>query len=221
VRTVLYDRFITEQIQQGVDLVVNLAAGLDARPYRMTLPPALRWVEVDLPEILDYKEEILQVDTPACVLERVRLDLSDLNARRELAARLGRNAKHALIVTEGLLIYFTPKEVASLAMDLAAAPGFERWVLDLSSPGLLRLLQKHMGPQLSRGGAKLQFAPPEGPGFFARYGWKAIDVRSQLKTAARLELLPFWLRVMAMLPESKGAQGSRPWSGVCLLAKQS
>lgn len=221
VRTVLYDRFITEQIQQGVDVVVNLAAGLDARPYRMTLPPALRWVEVDLPEILDYKEEILQVDTPACVLERVRLDLSDLNARRELAARLGRNAKHALIVTEGLLIYFTPKEVASLAIDLAAAPRFERWVLDISSPGLLRMLQKHMGPHLSRGGAKLQFAPPEGPRFFARCGWKAIDVRSQLKTAARLKLLPFWLRMMAMLPESNGAQGSRPWSGVCLLAKQS
>jgi len=220
-RTVLYDQFITEQVQQGVDMVVNLAAGLDARPYRMTLPPALRWVEVDLPGILDYKEEILRDETPACALEHVRLDLADFNTRRELFARLGRNAKHALIVTEGLLIYLTAEQIGSWAMDLAAAPGFERWVLDLSSPGLLRMLQKNMGPQLSQGGAKLQFAPSEGPGFFARYGWKAIDVRSQLKTAARLGLPPFLLRMMAMLPESKGAQGSRPWSGVCLFAKQS
>ncbi len=221
VRTVLYDQFITEQIQQGVDMVVNLAAGLDTRPYRMTLPPALRWVEVDLPGILDYKDEILRGETPACALEHVRLDLADLNARRELFARLGRDAKHALIVTEGLLIYLTAEQVGSWAMDLAAAPGFERWVLDISSPGLLRMLQKNMGPQLNQGGAKLQFAPPEGPGFFSRYGWKAIDVRSPLKTAARLGLLPFWLRMMAMLPEPKGAQGSRPWSGVCLFAKQS
>ncbi len=220
-RTVLYDQFITEQIQQGVDLIVNLAAGLDARPYRMTLPPTLRWIEVDLPGILDYKEEFLRGETPACALERVRLDLADLDARRKLFARLGRDAKHALIVTEGVLIYLAPEEVASLAMDLAAAPGFERWVLDISSPGLLRMLQKNMGPQLSEGGAKLQFAPPEGPGFLARYGWKAIDVRSQLKTAARLGLPPFLLRMMAMLPESKGAQGFRPWSGVCLFAKQS
>src|SRR4029077_6576743 len=44
-RTYLFDQYITEQIQQGVDLVVNLAAGLDARPYRMALASSLRWVE--------------------------------------------------------------------------------------------------------------------------------------------------------------------------------
>lgn len=219
-RTYLYDQFITEQIQQGVDMVVNLAAGLDARPYRMTLPHALRWVEVDLPEILDYKEEILQSETPACSLERVRVDLSDLSARRELFARLGRVAKNALIVTEGLLMYLTAEQVASLATDLAATPGFQRWVMNIGSPGLMRMSQKHMGKQLGQGGAKLQFAPPEGPGFFARFGWKAIDVRSPLKTAARLGRLSFLMRMLALLPESNGAQGSRPWSGVCLLAKQ-
>src|SRR5271156_6264636 len=58
-RTYLYDQYITEQLQQGVDMVVNLAAGLDARPYRMALPASLPWIEVDLPAILDYKEKIL------------------------------------------------------------------------------------------------------------------------------------------------------------------
>ena len=52
-RTYLFDQFITEQVAQGVDTVINLAAGLDARPYRLPLPAALRWVEVDLPELLD------------------------------------------------------------------------------------------------------------------------------------------------------------------------
>ncbi len=33
-------------------MVVNLAAGLDTRPYRMALPAALQWSEVDLPGIL-------------------------------------------------------------------------------------------------------------------------------------------------------------------------
>src|SRR6266851_9695835 len=77
-RTVLFDQFITEQIQQGVDLVVNLAAGLDARPYRMDLPSSLKWVEVDLPELLTYKEEILAKEKPVCALDRVRLDLSNV-----------------------------------------------------------------------------------------------------------------------------------------------
>ena len=55
-RTVLFDRFIAEEIAQGADMVVNLAAGLDARPYRMPLDPSFPWIEVDLPGILDDKE---------------------------------------------------------------------------------------------------------------------------------------------------------------------
>ena len=36
-RTYAYDQFIKQQVGNGVDMVVNLAAGLDARPYRMSL----------------------------------------------------------------------------------------------------------------------------------------------------------------------------------------
>jgi methyltransferase (TIGR00027 family) len=219
-RTYLYDQFINEQIQQGVDMVVNLAAGLDARPYRMALPGSLKWIEVDLAGILDYKEEILSAEKPVCRLERIRLDLSDVSGRRELFSQLGRRSTKTLIITEGLLIYLTPDEVGSLASDLAAPTSFQRWLADVSSPGLLRLLQKNMGPQLAQSGASFKFGPKEGPGFFVPYGWKPIDVRSPLKAAARLKRLSFGMRLLALLPASNGAQGSRPWAGICLLAKQ-
>jgi methyltransferase (TIGR00027 family) len=219
-RTYLFDQFITEQVQQGIDMVVNLAAGLDTRPYRMALPSTLQWIEVDLPELLAYKEEVLASEKPACQLERVRLDLSNVNARRELFEQLGRRTTRALIVTEGLLIYLTADEVGALARDLGAVGSFQRWVLEVASPGLVRMLQKGMGGPLGQAGAAMKFGPPEGPGFFARYGWSPVDVRSMLKTAARLKRLSLWMRFLALLPESKGAQGSRPWSGICLFAKQ-
>jgi methyltransferase (TIGR00027 family) len=218
-RTYLFDQFISEQVQQGVDLVINLAAGLDARPYRMALPATLQWIEVDLPEILTYKEEVLGSEKPVCALERVRLDLANTSARREQFEQWGRRASKALIITEGLIIYLTAEEVGSLAQDLAAPPSFRRWVLDLASPGLLRLLQKNMGAQLEQGGAPLKFGPEEGPPFFTRFGWKPIDVRSMLKTAARLKRLSLWMWLLSLLPESKGSQGSSPWSGICLLGK--
>src|SRR5713226_9324023 len=104
-RTYLFDQFITREIEQGADMVVNLAAGLDARPYRMALPASLQWIEVDLPEILTYKEEILAMEKPSCALERIRTDLSDSSARRALFADLDRRAGRILILTEGLLIY--------------------------------------------------------------------------------------------------------------------
>ena len=220
IRTFLFDSFITEQIEQGTDMVVNLAAGLDARPYRMALPSSLRWIEVDLPEILAYKEDIHRGEKPGCALDRVRLDLSNVSARKELFEQLGRKAGKALIVTEGLLVYFTADDVGSLARDLAGPRGFQRWVLDIGSPGLVRMIQKQIGSQLSEARAPLRFAPEEGPGFFTPLGWRPVDVRSILRTAARARRVPLLLRIMALLPESAGRQGSRPWSGVCLLARQ-
>jgi methyltransferase (TIGR00027 family) len=218
-RTYLFDAFISEQIETGVETVINLGAGLDARPYRMTLPKALHWVELDLPGILDYKEEILADEKPMCELERIPLDLSDVDARRKLFERLGCDACKALILSEGLLIYLTAEEVGILAQDLATPWSFQRWVVDIASPGLLKMLQKNMGQQLSQAGAPTKFGPAEGPGFFAPYGWKAIDVRSPLKTAARFKRLSWGMRLAATLPQSNGRQGSRPWSGVCLLGK--
>jgi hypothetical protein len=40
-RTYLFDQFIARAIRDGSDMVVNLAAGLDARPYRMDLPSSM------------------------------------------------------------------------------------------------------------------------------------------------------------------------------------
>jgi methyltransferase (TIGR00027 family) len=214
-RTYLVDQFINAEIQRGTDMVINLAAGLDARPYRMPLPPTLRWIEVDLPELLDYKENVLRDEKPECRLERIRLDLAARGGRRELFARLGRNAKRALIITEGLLIYLTAEAAGELAADLAAPRTFHSWIVDIASPGLLRMLRKRMAAEL-REAAPFKFAPEEGPAFFARYGWKPVEVQSFLKNAAQLKRLSFLLRLAALLPETEKSRRDRPWSGACL-----
>jgi len=217
-RTVRFDQLITEQIKQGTDMVINLAAGLDTRPYRMDLPSSLQWIEVDLPAMIDYKEGILGREKPRCALERVRLDLADVAGRRALFQRLGSAAKKVLVVTEGLLVYLTRDEVSALGGDLAAQTSFRDWAIDLCSPGLLKMLQKNLGA-LSEAGSPLKFGPEEGPEFFAASGWKPAEVYSMLKTAAKIKRLPFFLRLMALLPESNGRQGSRPWGAVCRLTR--
>ena len=218
-RTWLIDHVISNQVKLGTDVVVNLAAGLDTRPYRMNLPSSLQWIEVDLPEILTYKEDVLRTETPVCRVERVRLDLSDVRARRELFSELGLRANRALIVSEGLLIYLDEKEVTSLGQDLAVARSFQHWVMDLSSPALLKMLAKKIGAPLDQAGAPLKFAPQEGPDFFARTGWKPMEIHSVMHTAAKLDRLPFFLRVIAKI-SSPAFQARRPWSAVCLLARE-
>jgi O-methyltransferase involved in polyketide biosynthesis len=130
----------------------------------------------------------------------------------ELAAR----ARKILVLTEGLLIYLEPSQVVALATELAGHPQFQRWILDMHSPGLLRMMQRTTGKQLSQVGAPFKFGPAEGPQFLEPYGWRAVEVQGLLKTAARFKRPPFGLRLLSHLPEKKGAQGSRPWSGVCM-----
>src|SRR6266853_6831672 len=156
---------------------------------------------------------------PLCALERIRLDLSDVRGRRELFARLAQTAKRALIITERLVIYLAADAVSELATDLAAQPSFASWIVDIASPGLLRMLRKRMASQLTQA-APFKFAPQEGPAFFERYGWKPIEVQSLLKNAARLKRLSFVLRLFALLPENEKSRRDRPWSGVCLFANK-
>jgi len=174
-------------------------------------------VEVDLPEILEYKESVLRNDEPVCMLERIRLDLSDGTGRRALFARLAQSAKRALLITEGLMIYLTPEAAGELAADLATPATFHSWIVDIASPGLLRMMHKRMVPEL-RQAAPFKFAPEEGPDFFQRFGWKPAEVRSFLKNAAKLKRLPLLLRLFALLPETEKSRRDRPWSGACLFA---
>ncbi len=219
-RTYLFDRIISEQISQGADLVLNLAAGLDARPYRMLLPASLKWVEVDLPDILDYKETILKDEKPACSLERIRADLANAETRRSLFSRLSDESKKALVISEGLLIYLPRNEVATFAQDLRGFPAFQRWLFDIASPPLLKMLQEKTHQEFGSSVSPLQFAPEEGPGFFVPYGWRVLEVHSMLKTAASLKRTPFMLSFFALFPEDEKRRAKRPWSGACLLGAE-
>lgn len=217
-RTVLFDRFIADEVRAGTDLVVNLAAGLDTRPYRMELPASLRWVEIDLPAILDYKESILQDAKPRCRLERVRLDLADESARRDSFARMIAGATHAIVVTEGLLIYLERDQVASLARDLRALGAVRSWILDIASPGLLKMMSRRGGQMIADAGAPFKFAPEDGAEFFTAFGWRVSDVASLLKAAAKLHRLTPMLRFFALFPDPKKPPADRPWSAVVRLA---
>jgi O-methyltransferase involved in polyketide biosynthesis len=134
-----------------------------------------------------------------------------------LFQRLGHEAKRVVVLSEGLLIYFAEHEVSELARDLVTQPTFRLWVTDLTSPALLKMLQKTIGGPLDRAGSPLRFAPREGPDFFAPYGWKNVEARSLLRTAAKLKRLSFGMRLLSLLPDPAGRKPDKPWGGVCVL----
>ena len=222
-RTAVFDEIIMQRVEAGADLVVNLAAGLDARPWRLQLPPSLHWVDVDLPDILRYKTETLRGETPLCRYEAVPADLTDAVTRTKLFERFGAEGRNVLIVTEGLLIYLTPEQVAGLARALHAVPTLRWWVIDLASPRLLQMMQKMWGRAVSAGNSAFRFAPAEGTAFFRPFGWRELEYRSAMVEARRLgrEMPGMWFwRLLSGLASPKRREEMLRMSGVVLLERE-
>ncbi len=221
VRTAVMDEVIMRLVtQEGVDTILNLAAGLDARAYRLDLPAQLRWIDVDLEGILSYKEAALAGEQPRCRVEFVRADLTNQTARRTLFQRVGAQAKRALVIAEGLLVYLTPEDVTALATDLAAQPAFRWWLIDLGSPALQQFLSRTWGNQLRAGNAPMLFFPAEGTTFFAPTGWGEAEYHAILDEALRLKRAPrmSWVwRLLGLLASKQRRAEFKRFSGIVLL----
>lgn len=220
VRTAVMDAIILSLVPK-LDTVLNLAAGLDARPYRLALPPSLRWIEVDFPQTLEYKLGVLNEAVPRCVVERIPLDLSDRAARTKLFTQIAGESKRLLVVSEGLLVYLSSSEVGELADDLSSQQPFEFWLTDVASPWILRIMQRTWGKNLQAGGAPFKFGPEDAAGFFAAHGWRLTQYRSNLVEGRRLqrEFGSAWIYhfFFAAMYRQEAKRRTGPMAGVVLL----
>jgi methyltransferase (TIGR00027 family) len=213
IRTKLIDDLILASIAEGCGRVINLAAGLDTRPYRLKVPSSLSWVEADLPAMIEEKERLLADAKPGCELKREKVDLVDPVARSAFLKRATSDGKPTLVITEGLLIYLEEHAVRSLGRDLASSPSIRWWIADILSRSVRWFIQATMREQLVK--APLKFAPPEGIAFLESLGWRGREVHSLFKEAARLRRLPLYLRPFELLPDPDPRHpGNYPWAGV-------
>ena len=70
-RTVFLDELLAEASQRGCRQVVLLGAGFDTRAFRLSWPPGTRCFEVDTPDVLGPKDEVLATTSAAPACERV------------------------------------------------------------------------------------------------------------------------------------------------------
>ena len=222
IRTAVMDEIILRLAGQGLDLVVNLAAGLDARPWRLALPPALRWVDVDFPDMLDYKTRTLAGERPVCVYEPRPADLANAAERRAVLAAAASGARAGLVITEGLLVYLDEAQVAALGRDAHAQPGLRWWLTDLASPGLKAFLDKSWGHQLARGNAPMKFFPPQSTGFFEPLGWREIEWRETWDEGRRLNRrmkLAWLFDILQKLQSRRKREAMKKFAGIALLQR--
>jgi methyltransferase (TIGR00027 family) len=226
IRTVVIDRMIQSAIEGGVDTVLNLGAGLDARPYRMALPASLRWIEADFPHVIELKENRLAGETPRCSLERVRLDLTDSSKRENFLSQVAASSKKVLVLTEGVTPYLTEDEVASLAAALKSKPSFAYWIVDYFSPESYRY-RRRKGMTRVMANAPFRFEPADYFAFFSRQGWRPKEVRYLAEEAERLKrplplpsYLKLWLSIVRPFLSSERRSAMKRFMGFVLFERK-
>jgi methyltransferase (TIGR00027 family) len=185
VRTAVFDELIVEAVAGGIGTVLNLGAGLDTRAFRLELPPALNWIDVDLPDIVAYRRQCLGGETPVCRHEHRAADLTDPDVRARLLAHASEGGP-VLVVSEGLLVYLTPENVADLARELHADTNVAAWIADLVTPMLVNTFGTLWRAHLDTAKAPFRFAPAEPKAFFEPLGWHEADCRSMWDESQRL-----------------------------------
>ncbi len=175
-RTVAIDGLLGEALSEGVDTVVNLGAGLDTRPYRLPLPAGLRWLEIDIPDLLEAKNAALAAHTPRCAVQRLALDLREPDIGGALRAALPGAGRRVLVLSEGLIPYLTAAQAARLAQTLHELPGAEYWIQDYENAGARPPMPRGWSGKLAA--APLVFQVPNWFEFFRASGWQAQRVVS-------------------------------------------
>ena len=126
VRTRFFDEFFLGAGRDGIRQSVILAAGLDARPYRLSWPSGSVVYEVDQPKVIEFKSATMSAldAAPATDRRTVSIDL-----REDWPAALRRSgfddAKPTAWSAEGLLMYLPPEAQDRLFDNISAlsAPG--------------------------------------------------------------------------------------------------
>jgi methyltransferase (TIGR00027 family) len=192
VRTRVIDELIQQLLVSRIDLVLNLAAGLDTRPYRMILSPDLHWIEADLPALTAFKNERLAGEKPSCRLERRQIDLAQDEARRSLIGEVGDEALKGLVITEGLLGYLTVENVAALARELHAQDSLEWWIMDFMDRRVTEWMREQLAPRMITGETTtLRFMPGNHQVDFLRsFGWEPVARKNFLDEGKRLNRPP-------------------------------
>ena len=223
VRTAVMDEMILHRINHGgVDTVLNLAAGLDTRAWRLPLPSRLHWIDVDLPAMTEYKASRMHGEQPVCRYDAIAADLTNIAVRDALFSQVGSAARSLLVITEGLLIYLSPEEAASLARAIHSMPSARCWITDIASPMLLEWMRKSWGRAVEKGNAPFRFGPADSAAFFAPLGWRETEYHSMMAEATRLKRemrgMWFWRFISLLMPPKRRAAMQR-MSGILLLER--
>jgi methyltransferase (TIGR00027 family) len=172
-RTRFYDEFVTTALDGGLAQVVVVAAGYDSRAWRLARQ-GVTFFEVDLPGTQADKRSRAPAGGPVYV----PADVTAPDLAERLTSAGFRPGERSAFLVEGLLMYLTADQAATLLRVLAELGGPGSRLATNLGVGVERAGGgggRVAGRVMAAGGEEYRFrlAPAHAPGFLAAAGWTA------------------------------------------------
>ena len=180
IRTRFFDDAIIDAVSEGpITQVVILAAGMDARAFRLEWPAGLTLFEIDRHEVFDHKEAILArlEARPRCDRRLVRADLTKPWTEALLEAGFD-PSRPAAFLAEGLLMYLDDRAVADLFASIGGIARAGSWIgmdvvnTDMLTSGYTAVYMKKLADM----GCPWKFGVNDPIEFLAAHGWRGAVV---------------------------------------------
>jgi methyltransferase (TIGR00027 family) len=182
IRTRFYDDFVGAASAVHCYQIVVLGCGLDTRAFRLDLPAGARLFELDLPDVLAFKERVLssgRVES-RCTRITVEVDLQEGWSTELIAAGFESSARTAWIA-EGLLPYLSDHDAERLLVTVGELSSTgSRLALDHTASDESLLGQARAIPTMNaitamwKGGLRESAAR-----WLGQHGWQAETVDDQ------------------------------------------
>jgi methyltransferase (TIGR00027 family) len=214
IRTRFFDDHLLGAVRDGgIDQVVILAAGMDARALRLDWPAGTRVFEIDRDDVFTHKESVLTRLGARATSDRrvVRQDLAESWTPALVAAGFDPSRKAAFLA-EGLLYYLDESAVTSLFDALGTIAATGSWIgVDVMS--LEVFTTPYMGTYLKKLeelGCPWKFAMPDPEAYMAKRGWNATYVfPGEPEANYGRWVMPVIPRAMTGLPRTYLIRGTR------------
>lgn len=132
--------------------VLNLSCGLDTRTARLQPAPSVRWIDVDHPEILEFRKSVFP--NPSGDYRTVATDISDPDPDESWITAIP-DDRPTLVVAESNMFYLKPEVGKGIFYQIAEHFSRGQIVVDFLGSFCATLINMKMAPAQKKSGMKI------------------------------------------------------------------
>lgn len=172
IRTRFYDDYLLAATADGIRQVILLASGLDTRAFRLDWPPGTRVFEIDLPDMVEFKEGVLASAGATTTAGRSVVP-ADLTAdwTGALAGAGFDPSRPTAWLIEGLLVYLTCDAAARLLETIGDSSARGSRLSCEQGRSAMQLAAQAGASGASEATKLWQGGIEDVPGWLAAHGW--------------------------------------------------